>query len=116
MATATITIDKQIQSSINITPQTATSFCQGGSVNLNAGIATNYSYQWLNNGAPITSARSATYKATSSGIYSVIVNSNSGCIDTSLSFQVLQHCVTTQKRFSKHPLQVEHGALQMITY
>ena len=83
LATATITIDKQIQSSINITPQTATSLCQGGSVNLNAGIATNYSYQWLNNGAPITSARSATYKATSSGIYSVIVNSNSGCIDTS---------------------------------
>ena len=66
-----------------ITPQTATSFCSGGSVNLNAATNANYTYQWLNNGTPISAATTATYKATTSGKYSVIVKNNSGCIDTS---------------------------------
>ena len=66
-----------------ITPQSATSFCSGGSVNLNAATNANYTYQWLNNGAPISAAYTATYKATTSGKYSVIVKNNSGCIDTS---------------------------------
>ncbi len=66
-----------------ITPQSATSFCSGGSVNLNAATNANYTYQWLNNGAPISAATTATYKATTSGKYSVIVKNNSGCIDTS---------------------------------
>ncbi len=66
-----------------ITPQTATSFCSGGSVNLNAATNANYTYQWLNNGAPISAATTATYKATTTGKYNVIVKNNSGCIDTS---------------------------------
>lgn len=66
-----------------ITPQSATSFCSGGSVNINAATNANYTYQWLNNGAPISSATTASYKATTSGKYSVIVKNNSGCIDTS---------------------------------
>ena len=66
-----------------ITPQSATSFCSGGSVNINAATNANYTYQWLNNGTPISAATTATYKATTSGKYSVIVKNNSGCIDTS---------------------------------
>ena len=66
-----------------ITPQIATSFCSGGSVNINAATNANYTYLWLNNGAPISAATTATYKATTSGKYSVIVKNNSGCIDTS---------------------------------
>jgi hypothetical protein len=66
-----------------ITPQSATSFCSGGSVNINAATNANYTYQWLNNKAPISTATTATYKATASGKYSVIVKNNSGCIDTS---------------------------------
>ncbi len=66
-----------------ITPQSATSFCSGGSVNINAATNANYTYKWLNNGAAISAATTATYKATTSGKYSVIVKNNSGCIDTS---------------------------------
>ncbi len=66
-----------------ITPQSTTSFCSGGSVNINAATNANYTYQWLNNGEPISAATTATYKATTSGKYSVIVKNNSGCIDTS---------------------------------
>jgi len=66
-----------------ITPQSATSFCSGGSVNLNTGTEANYTYQWLNNNTPISAATTATYKATTSGKYSVIVKNTSGCVDTS---------------------------------
>jgi hypothetical protein len=52
-------------------------------VNINAATNANYTYQWLNNGAPISAATTASYKATTSGKYSVIVKNNSGCIDTS---------------------------------
>jgi hypothetical protein len=83
LATATISIEKHIQSSIIITPQTSTSFCQGGSVDLTAESNGTYTYQWLNNGVGISNSTSATYKATTAGKYSVIVKSNTGCVDTS---------------------------------
>ena len=57
----------------SITPQSTTTFCQGGSVNLNASTGANYTYQWYNNGQPINGATNATYQATSSGNYSVKV-------------------------------------------
>ena len=56
-----------------ITPQTGTTFCQGGSVNLNASTGTNYTYEWYNNGNIINNATSSIYNATSSGNYTVKV-------------------------------------------
>ena len=56
-----------------ITPQTNTTFCQGGSVNLNASTGTNYTYEWYNNGNIINNATSNVYNATSSGNYTVKV-------------------------------------------
>jgi hypothetical protein len=57
-------------------------------VNLNAGTAANYTYQWLNNGTPISAATTAVYKATTSGKYSIVVKNNSGCVDTSSTINV----------------------------
>ena len=56
-----------------ITPQGITTFCQGGSVNLNASTSTNYAYEWYNNGNIINNANSNVYNATVSGNYTVKV-------------------------------------------
>jgi hypothetical protein len=54
-----------------ITPQGNTTFCQGGSVNLNATTGSNYAYQWYNNIQIINGATASTYQASTSGNYTV---------------------------------------------
>ena len=56
-----------------ITPQSETTFCQGGFVNLNANSGPNYSYQWYNNGQLINNATSSVYQASNNGNYTVKV-------------------------------------------
>jgi len=57
------------------------SFCQGGSVELTATTA-GATYQWLNGGANISGATSASFTATATGSYSVVITQN-GCSSTS---------------------------------
>jgi hypothetical protein len=57
-----------------ITPAGATTFAQGGSVVLNANTGSNYTYQWKKDGANISGATGASYTATASGSYSVVVS------------------------------------------
>ena len=57
-----------------VTAQGATTFCAGGSVVLSANSGSGFTYQWSNNGTPITGATSATYTATTAGNYAVMVN------------------------------------------
>jgi len=59
--------------SATITPQSNTTFCQGGSVDLVASTGSGYTYEWYNNGSLINNAASSTYQATSSGNYTVKV-------------------------------------------
>ncbi len=73
----------------------STSFCQGGSVDLNATAGANLSYQWLMNGSAINGATAATYNATASGDYSVIVATNGACSDTSTAITVTVTTKTT---------------------
>ena len=56
-----------------ITPQSNTTFCQGGFVNLNASTGANYTYEWYNNGQLINGATASVYQATVSGNYTVKV-------------------------------------------
>ena len=56
-----------------ITPQGSTTFCQGGSVNLNASTGTNYTFEWYKNGQIINGATTGVYQATTSGNYTVKV-------------------------------------------
>ncbi len=65
-----------------ITPQGNTTFCQGGSVNLNASIGANYTYEWYNNGNIINNATSSIYNAATSGDYTVKVT-DGACNTTS---------------------------------
>ncbi len=64
-----------------ITPAGNTTFCQGGSVVLNANAGA-YSYQWQLNGTNISGQTSSSYTATASGSYTVIVTSGT-CSATS---------------------------------
>jgi hypothetical protein len=62
-----------------ITPASSTTFCTGGYVGLNATVGTGYTYQWEIGGVNIIGATSASYIASTSGVYNVIVTDPSGC-------------------------------------
>lgn len=62
---------------VTATAAGATTFCQGGSVTLNAGSYPGATYLWSN------SATTQTISATTSGTYSVTVTKSNGCIATS---------------------------------
>ncbi|MDR3681448.1 MAG: T9SS type A sorting domain-containing protein [Flavipsychrobacter sp.] len=70
-----------------VTAAGATTFCAGSSVALNASTVSGATYQWLNNGTPITGASAGSYTANASGQYSVIVTANT-CTDTSAATTV----------------------------
>jgi hypothetical protein len=71
-----------------ITPATATTFCQGGSVVLNANTGTGLTYQWFNNASAISGATGASYTATTSGSYIVVVTNANTCSSTSTTVDV----------------------------
>jgi hypothetical protein len=57
----------------SIAPQSNTTFCQGGSVTLQANTGTGYTYEWYKNGVLISGASQSSYVATTSGNYTVKV-------------------------------------------
>jgi hypothetical protein len=66
----------------SISSGTPTSFCAGGSVNLNASTGSGYSYQWYKDGSAIGGANAASYNASIGGNYSVVTSMGS-CSKTS---------------------------------
>ncbi|MFN5884138.1 MAG: T9SS type A sorting domain-containing protein, partial [Bacteroidota bacterium] len=65
------------------TAATATTFCQGGSVLINANTGIGLTYQWRNTGVNIPLATTSSFTASTSGSYDVAVTNNNGCIDSS---------------------------------
>jgi hypothetical protein len=70
-----------------LTPAGPTTFCQGGSVVLNANVGTGLTYQWYNGAALISGSTNSSYVATVGGTYNVQV-SNGSCSATSLNQNV----------------------------
>lgn len=66
----------------SIVPTGTTTFCQGGTVTLNANIGPGLSYQWQYNGTNISTATSSTYSTGISGNYGVIITNTSSCTKT----------------------------------
>ncbi|OYU82747.1 MAG: hypothetical protein CFE24_14320, partial [Flavobacterium sp. BFFFF2] len=66
---------------VNATISAATplTFCEGGTVALNANIGSGYTYQWKKDGTTISGETAASYNATTSGSYSVFVTDGNGC-------------------------------------
>jgi len=78
-----------------ITPASSTTFCQGGAVILDA--QSGFSYIWLTGNVPVSpSVTTAFYSATTPGNYSVVlVNTTTGCRDTSAAVPVVVNPLIT---------------------
>ncbi len=70
-----IYINEPIHVEAKATAAGATSFCQGGSVVLNANTNAAFTYQWAKNGTSIPTATTPSYTATASGSYTVVIDS-----------------------------------------
>ncbi|MBL8002837.1 MAG: T9SS type A sorting domain-containing protein [Flavobacteriales bacterium] len=64
---------------VSATAQGPTSFCDGGSVVLDAGNDPGLSYQWFLNGDTLSGATAGTLTADSTGTYTVVATSTAGC-------------------------------------
>lgn len=88
LTTQPITITINSQPTASITPGSATTFCAGGSVSLNAAGGTGYTYQWKKYGNTIAGATSASYVTSSAGNYKVVVTNAGGCSKSSNAINV----------------------------
>ena len=66
-----------------VTPQSAITFCSGGSVVLNSSTGTGFSYQWMKNGSNLEGGSTSSYTADSSGYYYVLITNSNFCSATS---------------------------------
>jgi subtilisin-like proprotein convertase family protein len=66
-------------------------FCQGGSVTLNATYRTEYIYQWRRNGLSLSGETTSIYTASTTGIYSVLVQFEGCTATTSVSVTVNEY-------------------------
>jgi gliding motility-associated-like protein len=82
-----VTVNTSLNASIS--PSGSTVFCSSDSVVLAlSNPNTSWSYQWLKNGMVIPGANNMIYASYSSGLYSLIITTQSGCVDTSNNIQV----------------------------
>lgn len=92
-ASNTITVTVNPVPTATITPATTTTFCQGGSVTLNANTGSGLTYQWKLGGTNISGATASSYSATQSGSYTVVVTNSSSCSTTSSATTVTVNAV-----------------------
>jgi Subtilase family/GEVED domain/Secretion system C-terminal sorting domain len=78
-----VPITTQSSPKASITPADKIGICQDLTKDLTANTGTNYTYQWLKDGAVISGANAAIYKVGAGGIYSVVVTENGLCNATS---------------------------------
>ncbi|MDA0310246.1 MAG: PKD domain-containing protein, partial [Bacteroidetes bacterium] len=71
---------------VTVSPNTIQQVCAGSTLPLTASGAS--SYQWLNNGSPISGANTASYAPANAGSYSVVGVDGNGCSSTSSAVQV----------------------------
>lgn len=74
--------DEGLISAAITTPEPAT-FCNGGSIMLNAATDPSYSYQWYRNGLPIPGAIASSYNATFAGNYAIMISVAPSCAELS---------------------------------
>lgn len=63
-----------------ITAIGSTSVCPGSTVSLQANAGTGFTYQWSKDAVSISGATAATYNATATGSYTVVITNSNGCV------------------------------------
>lgn len=63
-------------------------FASGGGVNLQANTGTGLTYQWKKNNVDIAGATASAYRATTAGVYTVVVKNTTGCTKASAGVTV----------------------------
>ena len=100
-ATACFDTSAAVQVTVNAVPVAgltaagATTFCDGGSVVLNAAPATGVTYVWLRDGAVVAGQTGASLTAMAAGAYRVIITNPSSCFDTSAAVTVTVNAAPT---------------------
>jgi Zn-dependent metalloprotease len=93
-----------------ITPASTTTFCQGGSVQLNGNTGTSVTYSWLRNGTLIPGATTSSYNATLSGTYLYIMTNSVNVSDTSAPVTVTVNPAPTATATPAGPTSVCNGS------
>lgn len=88
-SSAVITVTVNSLPTVLITPASATTFCQGNSVLINANTGSGLNYQWRKDGTNISGATSSSYTASVAGVYKVVITNSNGCIDSSNAVTVI---------------------------
>ncbi|MFN9520228.1 MAG: IPT/TIG domain-containing protein, partial [Bacteroidota bacterium] len=70
------------------TAASSTTFCQGGSVVINANTGTGLTYQWRNSSGNISGATASSYTTSVGDAFRIIVTNSDGCRDTSVAVNV----------------------------
>ena len=97
-----------------LSPQSSTTFCQGGSVILNATAGSGLGYQWQNSATNIKGATSSSYTASSGGNYTVIVTNSNNCTATSLATSVTVNSLPTVTAVAEGPVTFcQGGSVQL---
>ena len=84
----------------------ATTFCNGGSVTLQASNNAAYSYQWYKDAAIISGANSSSFLADASGSYNVDISVTGGCTLTSNAIVVNELAVPAAPTITTNPAAV----------
>ena len=77
--TETVTVNIDVIATPSVTADGATSFCEGGAVQLTATDVPPNTYQWTLNGIAITGATGTSINADAAGDYSVVMTNGNGC-------------------------------------
>ncbi|GAA4055031.1 hypothetical protein GCM10022409_47730 [Hymenobacter glaciei] len=95
-ATATAQVSISTVPVASLAASGPTTFCQGGNVTLTAnGGGAGSTYQFLNNGQAISGATTATFVASASGSYSVVITNGGVCSATSAATPVTVNPIAT---------------------
>ncbi|PZF73652.1 T9SS type A sorting domain-containing protein [Taibaiella soli] len=79
----------------HVTPTTVAAFCAGDSAVLKVDTAGIASYQWLQGTSPLPGANGKSYKATTTGLYTVTVTDTNHCAATSVMVPVTVNALPT---------------------
>lgn len=81
----------QAQSNISFSPMDSTGFCAGDQVTLQTAGQANVTYQWMNNGTPISGANSTSLNVSTAGDYSLgFVNTTNQCAAVTVEIEVTE--------------------------